>query len=252
VRQVLRIVVAVGVGLFTAQLAIVPTTIYLHRSLAHKAVTYSPPVRFMFRLILWLTTGIKEREWAAVHRRHHAFTDVAGDPHSPLLLGMWRVEFTNGWLYRQTAKDGKTVERYARDLQPDRLDRLVFDHALVGLGLGTAILCLVLGWQYGLLAAAVHMVSYLLLNGAVNSFAHVYGRQPYDNTAHNLQLLAFLVAGEGLHNNHHSAPTSARLSHRKGELDPGWWVICTLVALGGAKVRIAQPRLRRTASVTAS
>src|SRR5579875_1142118 len=131
-----------------------------------------PALAWLFRLVTWLTTGIKPREWAAVHRRHHAYTDTEGDPHSPLLLGLWRVELTNAYLYRVAARDGSTVERYARDLPPDRWDRLVFDRAVVGLGIGIVALCLLLGWQDGLLAAAVHTVSYLLLNGAVNSFAH--------------------------------------------------------------------------------
>jgi stearoyl-CoA desaturase (delta-9 desaturase) len=248
---VTHVLLAIAIGLVSSQLAIVATTIYLHRAVAHKAVTYAPPVQFAFRLVVWLATGIKPRQWAAVHRRHHAFTDVAGDPHSPLLLGTWRVELTNAALYRRCAGDGETVERYARDLPPDRLDRLIFDHALVGLGTSVAGLCYFLGWQYGLLAAAVHLSSYLLINGMVNSFAHVWGRQTYVNTAHNLQWLAFLTAGEGLHNNHHAAPTSARLSHRRGELDPGWWIISLLASLRAAKVRLSEPKLVRAAQASA-
>ena len=223
------------------QIAMFSTTVFLHRCCAHKSLTVHPAVRFTFRLLLWLTTGVKPREWAAVHRKHHAFTDVEGDPHSPLLLGLWRVELTNAYLYRRVARDGVTVDRYARDLAPDRLDRLLFDHAFVGLGTGIAILCLILGWQWGLAAAAMHAASYLLLNGAVNAFGHVNGKQPYDNTAHNLQSLAFLVAGEGLHNNHHAAPTSAKLALNPGEIDPGWWLIRTLVRFKLATVRLEAP-----------
>lgn len=219
------------------QIAIFSTTVYLHRCVAHRSISVKPWVRLVFRTLIWLTTGVKPREWAAVHRRHHAFTDVPGDPHSPLLLGLWKVELTNAYLYRRVARDGTTVDRYAKDLPPDRLDRVLFDHAFVGLGLGVALLCGVLGWRWGLVAAGIHAVSYLLLNGAVNSFGHVYGRQPYPNTSHNSQLLAFLVAGEGLHNNHHAAPTSAKLALARGEIDPGWWLIRLLVALGQATVR---------------
>lgn len=217
------------------------TTVYLHRFAAHKAITLAPSVRFIFRLLIWLTTGIKPREWAAVHRKHHAFTDVEGDPHSPLLLGLWKVELTNAYLYRQVARDGVTVDRYARDIPADRFDRLFFDHAFVGLGLGIGILCLALGWQWGLIAAAIHASSYLLLNAAVNAFGHYAGKQPYENTAHNLQFLAFLVAGEGLHNNHHAAPTSAKLALNPREIDPGWWFIRFLVRIGTATVRLDAP-----------
>src|SRR5665213_1849836 len=96
------------------------TTVYLHRYAAHKALTIVAPVSLVFRTLIWLTTGIKPREWAAVHRRHHAFTDVEGDPHSPLLLGLWKVELTNAYLYRKAARDGVTVNKYAKDLPPDK------------------------------------------------------------------------------------------------------------------------------------
>ena len=164
---------AVLVGLAVLQIAIFSTTVYLHRYSAHKSLTLSPWVRMVFRTLIWLTTGVKPREWAAVHRKHHAFTDVEGDPHSPILLGLWRVELTNALLYRRVARDGITVTRYAKDMQPDRLDRALFDHAFLGLGLGIGILVLALGWEWGLVAAAIHASTYLLLNAGVNSFGHM-------------------------------------------------------------------------------
>ena len=243
-------ILAVLVGLAVSQIGLFCTTLYLHRVVSHKALTLSPALSFVFRFLIWITTGIKPREWAAVHRRHHAFTDVAGDPHSPLLLGFWRVQLTNAALYRKVARDGESVERYAKDLPPDRLDKVLFDHAYVGLGIGVAILCVSLGWQWGLIAAAIHTVSYLFLNGSVNAVGHVRGSQPYPNTARNNQWLAWLTAGEGLHNNHHAAPTSARLSHAPGQLDPGWWFIAAFSKLGLAKVRHASPRLTAAASAS--
>ena len=241
--RVSPILLALIVGLVVCQVGIFCTTLYLHRSVAHRAVTYSPVVRFSFRLLIWLSTGIQPRQWAAVHRRHHAFTDVEGDPHSPLLLGFWKVQIENALLYRRTARDGTTVEKYAKDLQPDKLDKYVFSHGYFGPAIGIAILCVSLGWQYGLLAAGVHVVSYLMLNGAVNAVGHWKGKKSYVNTAFNVQWLAWLTGGEGLHNNHHAAPTSARLSHQHGERDPGWWVIHLLTALHGAKVRLDAPHL---------
>ncbi len=234
---------AVVVGLAVSQVGLFCTTVYLHRTVTHRALSMKPGLAVVFRFVIWVTTGIKPREWAAVHRRHHAFTDVEGDPHSPVLLGYWRVQLTNAALYRRCARDGETVQRYARDLAPDRLDRVLFDHAFVGLGMGIASLCLLLGWQWGLLAAAVHTVSYLMLNGAINAVGHSFGRQPYENQARNNQWLAWLTAGEGLHNNHHAAPTSARLAHGSGQLDPGWWVISAFTALRLARVRHESPKL---------
>lgn len=243
-----RTLVAVLVGLAICQVGIFLTTVFLHRTVAHRAVTLARPVRFAFRFLTWMVTGIRPRQWAAVHRRHHAFTDVQGDPHSPLLLGFWKVQLTNAALYRHCARDGETVQRYAKDLPADRFDRVLFDHAIIGLGGGIALLCWILGWQYGLLAAGVHVVTYLLLNGAINAVGHSVGRKRYENTATNNQWLAFLTAGEGLHNNHHAAPTAARLAHTRFEIDPGWWLIRFLAWRHLATVRLSQPKLLRVAA----
>ena len=133
---------------------------------------------------------------------------------------------------RSTARWPATASRPSatrEDLPPDRWDKLLFDHAFLGLGIGIAALCLVLGWRLGLIAAAVHAVSYLALNAAINAVGHSFGKKSYPNTAFNNQWLAFVTGGEGLHNNHHAAPTSATLALGRHELDPGWWVIRLMV-----------------------
>jgi stearoyl-CoA desaturase (delta-9 desaturase) len=242
------LVIAPLVGLGVTLFANMLTTVYLHRAAAHKALTLRAPARFVFRLLLWLMTGIKSREWVAVHRKHHAFTDSEGDPHSPVLLGVARVQLTNVALYRKSAKDPETVARYAKDMPPDRLDRLVFDHSLVGLALGVGILLVVLGPWAGLIAAFVHTNLYLATSSAVNAIGHHFGRKPYDNGAGNLQWLAWLTAGEGLHNNHHAVPSAARLSHRRWEFDPGWWVINMLRGVGLAQVRLSEAVVRAKAA----
>ena len=233
----IRPLLALAVGLAISQVGNYATTIYLHRALAHRAVTLSPAAAFASRVVVWLTTGIKPREWAAVHRRHHAFTDVEGDPHSPRLLGWARVQLTNAALYRRAARDGVTVARFARDIRRDRWDRLLFDRAWLGLGLTFTLLIVAFGPLWGLVSGVVHIVSYLALSGAVNAVAHTFGPRPHDNSATNVQWLAWLTGGEGLHNNHHAAPTTARLAHRRGEIDPAWPVIRVLRCLGHATVR---------------
>ena len=217
------IVIAVLVGLATSQVAIFLTTVFLHRTLAHRAIAMSPPLRFTCRFLVWITTGIQPRQWVAVHRRHHAYTDVDGDPHSPVLEGFASVQMGNVLLYRRAARDGVTVEKYAKDLAPDRWDRVLFDHGVLGLGVGTAILYLVFwgNWELTVIAALTHTVSYLVLNSSVNAVGHTFGRRPFKGFATNSQWLAWLTAGEGLHSNHHAAPTSARLSFRRREIDPG-------------------------------
>src|ERR1044071_8911345 len=126
------------------QLSIFATTIYLHRVLAHRSLTVRPAVAMVFRVIIWLMTGIAPRAWVAVHRRHHAFSDTPQDPHSPIVLGFWAVQLGNVKLYRETIRDGVTVAKYSRDLPPDRLDRVLFDHALAGLAIGIGLLMVML------------------------------------------------------------------------------------------------------------
>jgi len=232
---------AVVVGFLLTQIANVATTVYLHRSLAHRAVTLSPVLTGVFRAIIWLLTGIRPRQWAAVHRKHHAYTDQAEDPHSPMRLGWLRVQLTNVALYRRVARDQEQVAKFARDLPQTRLDRYLLDHALIGLGLTTTGLVLWLGIGYGLFAAIFHFVLYLGLSGAVNALAHTFGKRPYENSATNLQWLAWLTSGEGLHNNHHAAPTSATFSLDSGQLDPGWWIIRAAQRVGHATIRHDSP-----------
>ena len=239
---------AVLTGLAVAQLATLVTTVYLHRTLAHRALSLSPKLVWPLRVLTWVTTGIRPRQWVAVHRKHHAFTDVDGDPHSPLLEGFAAVQFGNVAMYRRVAADKAVVRRYARDLPADRWDRLFFDRAVPGLAIGITLLVLLIGFWPGLLAAGVHTVTYLLLNAAVNAVGHYFGRQPQTNTAHNSQLLAFLTMGEGLHNNHHAAPTSARFSLRRGEVDLGWWMVRLLERLRWAKVRHHELKLKEPAA----
>lgn len=234
-------------------IAMTSTTVYLHRAVSHRALTLHPFAAWLFRASIWLTTGIKPADWAAVHRKHHAFTDDHGDPHSPVMLGWRHVQLKNVALYRDALADRSVVDKYARDVQPDRWDRLMFGHHKTGLALGIMMLVLVCGPVAGLLAAFIHANVYLAGNAAVNALGHHFGRRPYANSrATNLQWLALFTMGEGLHNNHHAAPSSARLSHRRGEIDPGWWVVRALSAVGLARVRFDDIRLARAARLDAS
>jgi len=221
------------------QVAVFGTTIYLHRSATHKSLDLHPAVVFMFKFMLWLTTGLQTREWVAVHRKHHAFTDQEGDPHSPLLEGFWSVQLGNVFHYIREARNPETIERYARDIEEGWWDRRVFRFGLLGLAVGTTLLCLVLGLWWGLLAAGIHAVMYVfVLSSSINGLCHYFGYRNFDNTATNVRLIALLTGGEGLHNNHHGHPRSPKFSWRgsgKGEIDPAWLVIKLLIALHLAK-----------------
>lgn len=231
------VVVILMASVVVTQVAIITTTVYLHRALTHRALTVRQPLESVFRVLTWVTTGIRPRQWVAVHRKHHAHTDTVEDPHSPAQLGWLRVQLTNFTLYRKAAKDPSVQARYAKDLPPTRLDRLLFDHAWLGLGIGVVALCLVIGVVPGLIAAGIHFIAYVGLSGAVNSVGHTFGERPYDNSATNLRWLTLAAGGEGLHNNHHAAPTSARFATRWSDLDVGWAVIAVARLLRQVDIR---------------
>ena len=219
------------------QAATFATTIYLHRSATHRALVLHPVVEFSFRFVIWMTTGLVPRQWVAVHRKHHAFTDEEGDPHSPLLLGFWSVQLGNAFHYVKQARKPEVVEKYAHDLEPDRWDRVLFDRGWIGLLIGIALLCVVLGVGWGLLAALVHTIMYVfVLSPSINGLCHYAGYKNFKNTATNIRTLALLTGGEGLHNNHHGAPRSPKFSLRASEFDPAWPVIKLMTWL-----RLAEP-----------
>jgi stearoyl-CoA desaturase (delta-9 desaturase) len=230
--------VVIVVAFLITQIAIFTTTIYLHRALTHKGVTFKGPVNAGFKFVTWVTTGIRPRQWVAVHRKHHAHTDTEEDPHSPLILGWWTVQLKNVFLYRAAAGDREVVDKYTKDLPETTWDRLLFNHAAIGLGLLSVGLILVLGPVAGLIAVGLHFVMYLGLSGSVNGPGHHFGRKTFaTNSATNLRWLALLTAGEGLHNHHHAAPTSARFARKWTDLDLGWWVIRGARGLHLANVR---------------
>ena len=225
------------VSALITQVTVFSTTIYLHRTATHKALELHPAAAFAFRFALWITTGQSTREWVAVHRKHHAFTEVEGDPHSPHLHGFWSVQLGNVFHYIKEARNPDTLDRYARDIHDDVWDRTLFRFGFVGPVMGTTGLCWVLGLWWGLLAAALHLFMYVfVLSSSINGLCHYVGYRNFDNTATNIRLVALLTGGEGLHNNHHGHPRSPKFSFQPREIDPSWPVIKLLIAL-----RLAHP-----------
>jgi stearoyl-CoA desaturase (Delta-9 desaturase) len=224
--------IAPVVAVALTQIAAIATSTYLHRALAHRSLTVHPAADVLFRAVLWLTTGQDRREWVAVHRKHHAFTDRAGDPHSPVLSGLWHVQFLNAYYYAREARDPETIRRFAGDIRQDRLDRAIFSRGWIGLATGTALLCLLLGLGPGLVAAALHAVCYVfVLAPLINGLGHWRGTRNFVNTAYNSRVLAWMTGGESLHNNHHAHPRSPRFSTGRLEFDPSWVVIRALAAV---------------------
>jgi stearoyl-CoA desaturase (Delta-9 desaturase) len=230
------LVLTLVVAVLLIQTAVFSTTIYLHRTATHKALVLHPAVEWLFKFALWLTTGISTREWVAVHRKHHAFTDELGDPHSPALEGFWKVQLGNVFYYIRELRKTDVVDRYARDIKNGWWDRHVFSRGLAGVTIGTVALCFVIGLWPGLIAAAIHAVMYVfVLSSSINGLCHHVGYRNFDNTATNLRFLALLTGGEGLHNNHHGYPRSPKFSFRTTEIDPAWPIIKFLILLKLAK-----------------
>jgi stearoyl-CoA desaturase (Delta-9 desaturase) len=229
-------VVAILVGLVLAEVATLITTIYLHRVLSHKSIRLHPAMTMFMRFGTWLLTSISPREWVAVHRKHHNFSDVEGDPHSPHIEGYWQIMLANVYYYRREANDGDTLRKYASDLPFDRLDKVLLRRGTSGFFLTGVILVLIMGLGPGLVALATLAVVYLVLNAAINGAGHTFGYKSFANDATNLRLLALITFGEGLHNNHHARPASAKLSAFSGEFDPAWPVIRLLEKLHLAEV----------------
>lgn len=224
-----------AITLVILQTSVFFTTIYLHRAKTHRGLELNPVVGLIMHLELSLFTGVVPRQWAAVHRKHHHFSDELGDPHSPYIYGLWTVLFGNYFFYRKEARNPAVVRKYTPDWKDDALDKIPgIEYGLVG---GLAIFVLMFGIWWGLAAWATHIVAYILLNSSINSICHMLGYRNFDNKATNVQSIALLTAGEGLHNNHHEYPTSPRLSLRRGEIDLAWFLIRALEICGLARVK---------------
>ena len=238
----LLIVPVVAIAL--SQIAVIATSVYLHRALAHRSLSVHPFADLVFRTLLWLTTGQSRQEWVAVHRKHHTFTDREGDPHSPQLLGFWRVQLWNVYYYMREARNPETIQKFAPDIPLDRLDRALFSWGWAGLGVGLTLLCLVLGLWPGLIAGLAHAVLFVfVISPLINGLGHWHGGKNFENTAYNWRTLAWVTAGEALHNNHHAHPRAPKFSVRRSEFDPAWLVIrafaaVRLIVILGASVKL--------------
>jgi len=236
--------VALAVTIVSMELSSYSTTIYLHRAMAHKGLKLNPVVAFLMQVQLWLMTGIVTREWVAVHRKHHHFTDEEGDPHSPYLKGLWNVLLWNAVYYAREANKPEVIDKYTRDI-PHTPTESLMKHGSIGLATGLTVFMFafwyfVPGWVGLAVGASVFVVqgvAYIGLNAVINGACHVLGYRNFKNTATNIRIVALLSGGEGLHNNHHQYPAASKFSmnRRKLEFDPAWIVIKVLSWLRLAK-----------------
>lgn len=225
---------------FDWQASVYSMSLYLHRTMTHRSTGLHAFVAFLMRFHLWRAAGQTMKGWVAVHKKHHHKADTPEDPHSPKYKGVWNVVFFNSLLYIKEAMNTATIEEYARGIPKSKLDFLLestFIGLFVGISLYTIIFSLLVGFWPGILivlaAYLAHFILYVISGGLVNGICHTYGYRNFqDNEATNVRWVGWLLAGEGLHNNHHHDITSPKLSYTKEEFDPGWMVIRLLTCLG--------------------
>ena len=214
--------------LVMTHITIVCVTVYLHRGQAHRGLDFHPILEHFIRFWLWLTTGMVTKQWVAIHRKHHAFSDRFKDPHSPLYYGIWRVLFGGAFLYHTESKNTSTIEKYGIGTPNDWLERNVYSkHSRLGITLLLLVNLLCFSW-WGLLIWGIQLIWIpFWAAGVINGLGHWLGYKngkTRDNS-HNLGAWGIIIGGEELHNNHHIEPASPKLSRRWFEFDIGWmWI----------------------------
>ena len=236
------------VGLILVQITIAAVTVYLHRCQAHRALDVHPIVSHFFRAWLWLTTGMITKEWAAIHRKHHAKCETPDDPHSPQELGINTVLWTGVVLYVKESHKPETMTRYGHGTPDDWLERNVytpFNKWGIVITLLTDILL------FGYIAGPIIWGAQMLwipfwAAGVINGIGHWWGYRNFvtEDASTNIVPWAAWIGGEELHNNHHAYPTSAKFSIRWYEFDLGWLYIRLLSSLGLATVRKTAPKVK--------
>ena len=226
--------------LIATHITIACVTLYLHRSQAHRSVSFHPVIGHFMRFWLWLTTGMVTKQWVAIHRKHHRYSDRAGDPHSPYVYGIWQVLFKGAFLYHEASKDKDMVNTYGRGTPADWLEHNIYTaHSRLGIGILLVLNCWLFGWV-GAIVWGIQMIWIpFWAAGVVNGLAHWWGYRNGEtrDLSRNISPWGIVIGGEELHNNHHLDPASARLSQRWWEFDIGWMYICILRTLRLATVK---------------
>jgi stearoyl-CoA desaturase (delta-9 desaturase) len=234
--------------LVLTQITIAGVTLYLHRCQAHRSLDLHPVVSHFFRFWLWLTTGMITKEWAAIHRKHHAKCETPDDPHSPQVYGIKRVLFGGVMLYVKESHNPETAQRYGHGTPDDWLERRIYSphHKKGILVLALANIAL-FGAVPGMLMFGIQMAWIpFWAAGVINGIGHFWGYRNFqtEDASTNIVPIAAWIGGEELHNNHHAFPTSAKFSVRWYEFDLGWLYIQVLSALGLARAKKLPPNVR--------
>lgn len=238
-------------ALIVTHITIATVTIFLHRHQAHRALDLHPLPSHFFRFWLWLTTGMVTKEWAAIHRKHHAKCETEEDPHSPQIFGIKTVFWRGAELYRIESRNQETLEKYGHGTPNDWIERNLYSRFQWQ---GVALMLIINLALFGALGLTVWAVQMLWIPitaaGVINGVGHYWGYRNYDcaDASTNISPWGILIGGEELHNNHHTYPTSAKLSSKWYEFDIGWLYIRCLQFLGLAKVKKIAPKPKKSAA----
>ena len=235
-------------GLVLVQITIAAVTIYLHRCQAHRALDLHPAVSHFFRFWLWMTTGMITKEWAAIHRKHHAKCETEEDPHSPRIHGINKILWGGVVLYVKESYKTDVMEKYGHSTPTDWLERNIYTPLNKW---GIAVLAAIDVWLFGALPGALIWGVQMLwipfwAAGVINGIGHYFGYRNFqtDDDSTNIVPWAAWIGGEELHNNHHAYPTSAKFSLRWYEFDLGWMYVKILEFFGLATVRKQAPKVK--------
>jgi len=226
--------------LIVTHITIICVTVFLHRGQAHKGLEFHPVLSHLMRFWLWMTTGMVTKQWVAIHRKHHRFSDVEGDPHSPHVYGIWRVLSKGAVLYHSASKDSKMIQQYGVGTPDDWIEQKIYTpHSRLGIAL-MLVIDLVLFGPWGLLVWSIQMIWIpFWAAGVINGLGHWWGYRNGEtkDQSRNISPWGILIGGECLHNNHHLEPGNPRLSRRWFEFDIGWMWIKIFELLRLLKIR---------------
>ena len=211
--------------LIFTHITIICVTLFLHRGQAHRGIIFHPILSHFMRAWLWLTTGMVTKQWVAIHRKHHRFSDQEGDPHSPHVYGIWRVLFKGAKLYHSASKDKEMINQYGVGTPDDWIERNLYTpHSRLGI-LIMLIVDLVLFGVWGFLIWGIQMIWIpFWAAGVINGIGHWAGYRNGITKDHsrNISPWGIVIGGEELHNNHHLDPANPKLSRKFWEFDLGW------------------------------
>ncbi|MGE5451667.1 MAG: fatty acid desaturase [Acidobacteriota bacterium] len=233
--------------LVLTHITIASVTIFLHRAQAHRALDLHAIPSHFFRFWLWLTTSTVTKQWVAVHRKHHAKCETAEDPHSPVAHGIKKVLLEGRELYAAEAENLETQKKFGHNTPDDWLERHLYTPRN---NWGPVLMLLIDVALFGAIGITVWAVQMLWIPifaaGIVNGLGHFWGYRNFEapDASTNISPWGIVIGGEELHNNHHTYPTSAKLSVKPFEFDIGWGYIRALELMGLAKVRKIAPRLK--------